>query len=167
MSPIPLERSLDKLSPARRSENMRRIRSRDTEPELTVRRFLHSLGLRYRLHRKDLPGRPDIVLASRHACVFVHGCFWHGCPRCIDGTRRVKSNTRYWTAKILGNRDRDRRHRAALRRAGWIVFTVWECEAKDGRTLARLGRALGKLQPGQSLCERRAELALRGKTADG
>jgi DNA mismatch endonuclease (patch repair protein) len=122
---------MDKISPQARSRNMSRIRSRDTSPELTVRRALHRSGLRFRLHRRDLPGKPDLVFPARRACVFIHGCFWHGCPKCVDGTRRVKSNEAYWGPKIASNRARDARHLAALREAGWTVLVVWECEVKD------------------------------------
>ncbi|MGX7743143.1 very short patch repair endonuclease [Rhodopseudomonas parapalustris] len=117
---------------------MSKIRSQNTSPEMQVRRFLHLHGLRYRLHSKHLPGKPDITFPGRRACVFVHGCFWHGCPRCIDGTRPVKSNTQYWSGKIAGNRARDARHRAALKAEGWAVFTVWECEIQRPGRLQKL-----------------------------
>ncbi|MFL9827877.1 very short patch repair endonuclease [Rhodoplanes sp. SY1] len=134
---------MDKLTPEARSRNMSRIRSRDTSPEIAVRQFLHGRGLRFRLHRGDLPGKPDLVFSGRRACVFVHGCFWHACPDCIDGTRRVKSNTGYWSAKVAGNRERDQRHIAALKEAGWHVFVVWECKVKD---LSYLSHVAAKLQ---------------------
>lgn len=128
---------MDTLTPEARSRNMSRIRSRDTSPELTVRRFLHAHGLRFRLHRRAMPGKPDLVFGGRRACVFVHGCFWHGCPHCVDGLRQVKSNKPYWTNKVTGNRARDERHRAALIGDGWTVFTVWECEiGRTGRLAA-------------------------------
>lgn len=128
---------MDRLTPAARSQNMRRIRSQDTAPEITVRRFLHSQGLRYRLHVRVLPGKPDMVFPRRQLCLFVHGCFWHGCPHCIDGRRQVKSNLPYWSDKVAGNRARDERHRAALESAGWQVLTIWECEIeKPGRLTA-------------------------------
>ena len=133
---------MDRLSPEARSKNMGRIRSRDTAPELAVRSYLHAKGLRFRLHRRDLPGKPDLVFAGRHAVLFVHGCFWHGCPRCVDGTRRVKSNVPYWSAKVEGNRARDKRNIAALRQMGWSVFTVWECEIKHEPRLARLAKRI-------------------------
>lgn len=136
---------MDRLTPEARSKNMSRIRDRDTSPELTVRRFLHQSGLRFRLHRRDLPGKPDLVLAGRRACVFVHGCFWHGCPKCVDGTRRVKSNVPYWSGKIAGNRERDARHAAALKKAGWKVFVIWECGTRSEKTLATLASRLKKL----------------------
>lgn len=133
---------MDKLSPGDRSENMRRIRSRDTGPELDVRRYMHSRGLRFRLHRKDLPGKPDLVFKSRKVCVFVHGCFWHGCPNCIDGTRKVKSNAEYWKAKVDGNRLRDQRNTAKLVEQGWRVFAIWECQTRDVTRLAQLEAAI-------------------------
>lgn len=134
---------MDKLTAEERSRNMSRIRSTNTAPEMLVRRFLHAAGLRFRLHARDLPGKPDIVFRSQRACVFVHGCFWHGCPTCVDGTRKVKSNTEYWSAKVAGNRQRDKRHRRALRIAGWRVFVLWECEV---RKPGRLGRLVAKLK---------------------
>ncbi|MET3973001.1 DNA mismatch endonuclease (patch repair protein) [Bradyrhizobium sp. S3.9.1] len=123
---------------------MARIRSRDTTPELAVRKVMHAHGLRYRLHRRDLPGKPDLVFPGRHAVLFVHGCFWHGCPKCVDGTREVKSNQTYWNPKIAGNRERDARHAATLRSDGWNVFTVWECDARERKLLDRLARKIKK-----------------------
>ena len=122
---------MDKVSPEQRSENMRRIRGRNTAPEIAVRRFLHARGLRYRLHAKKLPGKPDLVFSGRRACVFVHGCFWHGCPNCVDGTREVRSNRPYWKSKIEGNRLRDKRNVANLEADGWTVFVIWECEVRQ------------------------------------
>jgi DNA mismatch endonuclease (patch repair protein) len=135
---------MDNLSPERRSENMRRIRSQDTSPELEVRRFLHRQGLRYRLHQRDLPGKPDLVFPTIGACLFVHGCFWHGCKRCVDGTRRVKSQSRYWTKKISGNRKRDKRNVRALIKSGWSVYVVWECELRRPSRLRAIARQLMK-----------------------
>ena len=122
---------------------MRRVKGRDTGPELTVRRLLWDAGYRYRLHRKDLPGRPDIVLPGRQAVVFVHGCFWHG-HDCARGARRPKANADYWKAKIARNVDRDARVQADLIDIGWRPVTVWECELKDPAALeARLREILG------------------------
>ena len=114
---------------------MRAVKGRDTGPELAVRRMLHARGYRYRLHRKDLPGKPDMTFPSRRKVVFVHGCFWHGhsCPR---GARMPKTNADYWRAKIGRNRERYEAQRAALRDAGWGVLTVWECELRRGDELA-------------------------------
>lgn len=130
----------DTVTPQRRSEIMAAIRSRDTTPELAVRRFLHAAGLRFRVHRKDLPGRPDLVFPSRRLCLLVHGCFWHGCPRCVDGTREVKSNQAFWQGKVAGNKARDVRNQAKLEALGWSVMTLWECELKEpGRLDALAG----------------------------
>ena len=126
---------MDKLSPEARSRNMGRIRSRDTGPEIVVRRFLHGKGLRFRLHRREFPGKPDLVFVAQRVCVFVHGCFWHGCPHCVDGTRRVKSNVSYWSGKVAGNRARDERHRAALEKEGWTVVVIWECQTRQPQRL--------------------------------
>ncbi|QRY70328.1 DNA mismatch endonuclease Vsr [Ensifer sp. PDNC004] len=123
---------MDSLSPEKRSANMARIRARDTKPEWTVRRLLHSLGYRYRLHRRDLPGHPDIVFSSRRKIIFVHGCFWHQHdPKICRAGRLPKSNLGYWEAKLLRNVERDDRNLALLNSQGWDVKTVWECETKD------------------------------------
>ena len=137
---------MDKLSPEARSRNMSRIRSRDTSPELIVRKYLHRQGLRFSLHGTKLPGKPDLVFAGRGALVLVHGCFWHGCPRCVDGTRRVKSNVPYWSEKVRGNRARDERNIGALKEMGWSVFTIWECEVKNKQRLARLAKRIQALR---------------------
>ncbi len=129
---------MDRISAERRSKNMARIRSRDTGPELIVRRFLHSHGLRFRVRGYQLLGKPDVVFPRLRLCVFVHGCFWHGCPTCVDGTRAVKSNSAYWTAKISGNQARDRRVQADLSALGWRVLTIWECETANPAKLAHL-----------------------------
>ncbi len=124
----------DRLSPARRSENMRRIRSRNTEPEMAVRRLLHGLGYRYRLHVKDLPGKPDIVFPSRRCIVMVHGCFWHGHKGCRE-SRMPLSNREYWVEKLERNYARDREHLRSLRRLGWRVMVVWECQTGSSNKL--------------------------------
>lgn len=114
---------------------MSRVGSEDTKPELRVRSLLHRLGYRFRLHRRDLPGTPDIVLPSRSIVVFVHGCFWHG-HRCKIG-KMPKSRTEYWGSKIAANVARDARKRRALYRLGWRSIVIWECEIRDERKLAR------------------------------
>jgi DNA mismatch endonuclease (patch repair protein) len=129
---------VDKVTAALRSENMRRIQSCDTSPELAVRRFIHRAGFRFSLHRRDLPGKPDLVFPSLRACVFVHGCFWHGCDSCIDGTRRVKSHSAYWKTKVAGNRRRDAEHIRTLKQLGWKVYVIWECETKAAGRLKNL-----------------------------
>lgn len=121
---------------------MSQIRGAHTKPELAVRSLLHRMGYRFRLHRRDLPGTPDIVLPGRKAVVFVNGCFWHG--HSCKKDKMPKSNVSYWAAKIEGNRLRDTRKRRALSRAGWRVVVVWECQLKRPERLAdRLRRALG------------------------
>jgi len=121
---------------------MRRVVGAHTGPEMAVRRLLTRMGLRYRLHRKDLPGKPDIVFAGRKAVVFVHGCFWHG-HDCARGARAPKANADYWQAKIGRNRERDSRNEAALTALGWRVITIWECELKAPEKLkARLAASL-------------------------
>ena len=123
----------------KRSAVMRRVKGRDTAPELRVRRLLWSLGARYRLNRRDLPGKPDIVLPGRRLAIFVHGCFWHG-HDCARGARVPKANRDYWTAKIGRNRTRDASVLGALEAAGWRVETVWECELKDAVSLETRAR---------------------------
>lgn len=117
----------DFLSPAERSERMSRIRSKDTQPELLLRKALHRLGLRYRLHGTGLPGKPDLVFPRYKAVVFVHGCFWHHHTGCKIATT-PKSNTPFWLEKFKKNVARDTRVAAELEALGWRVFIVWECE---------------------------------------
>jgi DNA mismatch endonuclease (patch repair protein) len=131
----------DVFTPAQRSAVMRRVKGKDTSPELKVRRLLHRLGARFRLHRKDLPGAPDIVLPGRKLAIFVHGCFWHG-HDCQRGARVPKQNRDYWLGKVARNRARDEESRAALSAAGWRVETVWECELKDTAALEAKMRVL-------------------------
>jgi len=129
---------MDSISRELRAANMAAIRSTHTKPEILVRRFLHRNGLRYRLHAKGLPGRPDIVFPSRRVAVFVHGCFWHGCRKCVDGRRRVKSNASYWVEKVSLNRKRDRRNVRELHKLGWATLTIWECEMGSPSRLVAL-----------------------------
>jgi DNA mismatch endonuclease (patch repair protein) len=116
---------MDKLTPAARSGLMSRIRSKDTKPEMVVRRLVHRLGYRYVLHDKRLPGSPDLVFPSRRKVIFVHGCFWHG-HSCGRGFK-PKTNEAFWSKKIVGNKARDAKRLRELRRQGWGVLTVWEC----------------------------------------
>jgi DNA mismatch endonuclease (patch repair protein) len=133
----------DNLTPVQRRACMQAVKGRDTTPERIVRSILHRLGCRFALHRADLPGKPDIVMPSRRAVVFVHGCFWHG-HGCARGRRRPVTNAPYWRAKIQRNRNRDRRTIAGLGRAGWRVLIVWECETRKPVELGqRLVRFLG------------------------
>jgi DNA mismatch endonuclease Vsr len=125
-----------------RSENMRAIHNRDTLPEMAVRSIVHRLGYRFRLHRKDLPGRPDLVFPSRHKVIFVHGCFWHAhaCKRGLV----PNSNRDFWLPKLRGNKVRDRRNLKALADLGWDALVIWQCELKDTSAVRlRVKRFLG------------------------
>ena len=129
-----------------RSENMRRIRSKDTAPELVVRRLVRVLGFGYRLNRKDIPGTPDLAFYGRRKVVFVHGCFWHQHPGCREG-RAPKSNVAYWLSKLELNRVRDETAMERLIEADWSVLIVWECETRNPEKLAkRLGRFLSHVK---------------------
>lgn len=134
---------MDRLSPERRSENMRRIRCKDTSPEMTVRRLVHGMGYRYRLHVQTLPGRPDLVFPRLRRIIQVHGCFWHqhrSCPQAHIPKTRVG----YWRPKLTKNKRRDRKHEAKLRQTGWGVLTIWECEVKEPiRVAKRISTFLG------------------------
>ena len=132
---------MDSLTTAQRSERMRRVRSEDTKPEMLIRRLLHRLGYRYRLHCGDLPGKPDLVFPGRSKIIFVHGCFWHG-HRCRSGLNKPASNLAYWMPKLLRNKARDRKNKGLLKRLGWDVLVVWECQL--GRE--SLARDLAALQ---------------------
>lgn len=120
----------DRISAAQRSENMRRIKGTGTTPEMVVRRLVHSMGYRYRLHRKNLPGKPDLVFGPRRKVIFVHGCFWHQHSGCRAG-RLPASNTSYWHPKFERNVRRDVQARSDLERDGWSVLVIWDCETKD------------------------------------
>jgi len=131
----------DTRTPAQRRHIMQSVKQADTGPEMIVRRLLHGMGYRYRLHRKDLPGRPDIVFGGRRKVVFVHGCFWHG--HGCDKGQLPKSRLDYWAPKIEANMARDQKARRALEDDRWRVLEVWQCEIGDTRTLAdRLVRFL-------------------------
>jgi DNA mismatch endonuclease (patch repair protein) len=126
----------DIVSRAKRSEMMSRIRGKDTGPELRVRSLLHRMGYRFRLHRRDLPGRPDVVLPRHHVAVFVHGCFWHqhrGCKLAYT----PKTRTRFWREKFEENVQRDRKAQRELGKMGWKVVVIWECETRSERGLGR------------------------------
>lgn len=126
----------DVYSSEKRSWVMSRIRGKSTSPEVKVRSLTHRLGYRFRLHGKELPGKPDLVFHSRKKVIFVHGCFWHGhdCPR---GSRHPKSNAEYWHAKIRSNVERDARIQGELSSLGWNVMVVWECQLRDLDEVAR------------------------------
>lgn len=133
----------DTLNPEQRRATMQAVRSKNTRPEWAVRRLLHGLGYRYRLHVRELPGRPDLVFPIRRKIVFVHGCFWHG-HDCRRGTREPKTNRDYWSAKLRRNKARDASSRAALIANGWDVIIIWECETLDLSALGfRLRQFLG------------------------
>lgn len=134
---------MDKLTPERRSANMRRIRSRDTAPEMIVRRLVHRMGYRFRLHVATLPGKPDIVLPRLKRIVEVRGCFWHQHPTCID-SHIPKSRPSYWRPKLRRNQQRDEENGRQLRKLGWTVLVIWECDVRNWKKLSsRLKRFLG------------------------
>lgn len=126
----------DVFEPEKRSAIMRAVRSANTSPEIMVRRVLHAMGFRFRLHRKDLPGQPDIVLPRYRTVVLVHGCFWHQHPGCQRATR-PQSNVEFWDTKLEKNAARDAEKTRALEAAGWRVLVVWQCQTKDRALLAR------------------------------
>jgi DNA mismatch endonuclease (patch repair protein) len=125
---------MDTLTAAERSAIMGRVRSKNTRPEIAVRRVLHAMGYRFRLHRSDLPGKPDMVLPRRRVAVFVHGCFWHRHAGCAL-TRTPKSRVAFWTRKFDGNMRRDRAAKRALRCDGWRVLVIWECHVGNAARL--------------------------------
>jgi len=137
-----MDKAMDRMTVSQRSENMRRIRGKNTAPEMAVRRLVYSMGYRYRLHGRSLPGSPDLVFKRLQKAILVHGCFWHwhrGCPvGHIPGSR-----PEYWISKFERNRRRDRETYRKLKRLGWEVLVIWECETKDLEMLAeRLNRFL-------------------------
>jgi len=128
---------MDKLTPRRRSDNMRQIRSKDTSPELAVRRLIFAMGFRYRLHSKDLPGKPDLVFRGKRKVIFVHGCFWHCHQACREG-RIPATRQDYWRDKLAKNTARDSEHQRKLVGMGWSCLIVWECELRDMQKLASI-----------------------------
>jgi DNA mismatch endonuclease (patch repair protein) len=144
---------VDTLTVAERSERMARIRSKNTKPEMIVRRVLHQLGYRFRLHRTDLPGAPDLVFPARRKVLLVHGCFWHAHDDC-SVANMPKSRRAYWSAKFRRNKQRDVANVALLKQQGWEVFTVWECETKNRKSL--IGRLAQCLGPPRVRLERRS-----------
>jgi DNA mismatch endonuclease (patch repair protein) len=136
---------MDRISREQRSANMRQIRSKDTHPELALRSLIHRLGYRFRLHRKDLPGRPDLVFPGRRKVIFAHGCFWHQHSECGEG-RIPGSRLDYWAPKLRRNQIRDAANQALLEKQGWRVLVIWECELKKFKSLTtKLKRFLGGL----------------------
>ena len=134
-----------------RSRIMRSVKNKKTAPEMIVRRLAHSLGYRYRLHRPDLPGKPDLVFGPRRKLIFVHGCFWHG-HTCKRGDRQPKNNAHYWRNKILRNRERDKSTIGELRARGWEILVVWECETKQEILKQRIDSFLRSMNQMESLC---------------
>lgn len=129
-----MKEQVDRLTPERRSWLMSRVASKNTAAEIRVRRVAHACGLRFRLHRRDLPGTPDLIFPGRRIAVFVHGCFWHRHADCRKSTN-PRSHTEYWTKKFDVNVARDREAVAALEACGWNVHVIWECETKDPKIL--------------------------------
>ena len=129
---------------------MSRIGGKDTKPEKMVRSLLHQMGFRFRLHRRDLPGTPDIVMKRHKMVVFVHGCFWHCHEGCSD-SGIPKTNTDFWTAKLKGNVERDKKNEKTLEKLGWRVLKIWECETKDLETLA--DKLIRELSPRKTICD--------------
>ncbi len=134
--------NMDTLTPVERGKRMSLIRSKNTKPEMRVRKLVHAMGYRYRLHGKDLPGKPDMVFKSRRKVIFVHGCFWHRHPDPNCKLARLpKSRKEFWGPKLSGNRERDERANQALQQAGWDVLVVWECESANLEQLENTLRA--------------------------
>lgn len=129
----------DVLTPEQRAYNMSRIRGKNTSPEMFVRRLVHRLGYRYRLHSSKLPGKPDLVFASRQKVIFVHGCYWH-IHDCAYGRVKPKTNAEFWETKRRSNVERDARNLARLEAEGWQTLVVWECEVRDAARVERLVR---------------------------
>lgn len=127
---------MDNIAQPERSEIMSRIRSKDTRPELLVRRLVFAEGYRYRLHDRKLPGCPDLVFRNRAKLIFVHGCFWHRHEKCALA-RMPKSRLDFWEPKLTANKERDERNRKLLAKEGWKVLTIWECELRDTKRLTR------------------------------
>jgi len=139
----------EKLSKSARSVLMGRVRSRNTSPEIRVRRLLHALGYRFRLHRADLPGSPDVVLPKYKLCIFVHGCFWHrhsGCKRASNPAM----NRKFWAVKFQQNRKRDAKAQRELLSVGWTPYVIWECETRNSEKLARQLERVTRRRKGHS-----------------
>jgi DNA mismatch endonuclease (patch repair protein) len=136
---------MDTLTPEERSERMGRVRGKDTKPEMAVRRLVHGMGYRYRLHRRDLPGSPDLVFISRRRVIFVHGCFWHRHPACRLA-RIPKTRQEFWVPKLEGNRRRDLQNQGILETLGWNYLVVWECQLRDTAQLQETIRGFLRLE---------------------
>lgn len=125
---------MDTFTPEKRSSIMRRVRSKNTKPEIKVRTLLHALGFRFRLHRRELPGNPDIIMPKYSTVIFVHGCFWHRHKRCHEASTPA-TNQDYWIPKFKRTVERDKKNQKELKRLGWNVIVLWECETKDMKRL--------------------------------
>ena len=134
---------MDVFTKKKRSSVMAKIKAKDTKPEILVRKLLHRMGYRFRLHNKHLPGKPDVCLEKYNTVIFIHGCFWHNHKKCNDG-KIPKSNVGYWQPKIQGNIARDKRNNLALKRMGWKIITIWECSLNDLSSIKKLLK--GKLK---------------------
>ena len=139
----------DMFSPEKRSEIMAKVHNANTTPEIRVRKLLHNMGYRFRLHRRDLPGNPDIILPKYKTVVFVHGCFWHGCPKCRHAKIRPVTNAEYWEKKLDRTKERDKNNVLALEQLGWRVIVIWECETKRN-SLEKLEKRIRALLLGES-----------------
>lgn len=135
----------DVHEPETRSYNMSQIQAKDTKPEMMVRKFLHANGFRYRLHVKDLPGKPDLVLPKYNSVIFVHGCFWHAHEDC-EYFRLPKTRTEWWKEKLYGNKERDEKNIEKLKKEGWNVIVIWECELKSDNQEKKLKGLVQKLE---------------------
>lgn len=136
---------VDVHTPEVRSYNMSMIRGKNTKPEIIVRKFLHSKGFRFRLHKKELPGKPDIVLPKYKTVIFIHGCFWHGHKNCKYFVI-PKTRTKWWQSKIEGNKANDKKNNIKLREAGWMIITLWECQLRTKKILRTLSRLETKVK---------------------
>jgi DNA mismatch endonuclease (patch repair protein) len=141
----------DVFTKKKRSDVMSKIRAKNTKPELLVRKFLFSKGLRYRLHQSSLPGKPDIILKKYHAVIFVNGCFWHGHSNCNKSTLPT-SNAAFWRKKIQSNMERDKNTKHSLKKLGWTIFIIWECDIKNkegfSKAMNGLLKKLSNIIPG-------------------
>ena len=136
----------DVHEPETRSYNMSQVKSKDTKPEMIVRKFLHSNGFRYRLHVKDLPGKPDLVLPKYNSVIFVHGCFWHAHKGC-NYFKLPKTNIDFWKEKLFGNKERDEKHTKELTISGWNVIVVWGCDLASKKRKSRLKNLINEIKP--------------------
>jgi DNA mismatch endonuclease, patch repair protein len=162
----------DRISKDQRSANMRAVRTRHTEPEMCVRRIARQLGYRFRLHWRNLPGKPDLTFTQQQKVIYVHGCFWHQHQGCRRGSA-PQSNVAFWRPKLARNKSRDAEQLAAVKRRGWRALVVWECQTKDeGRLAARLNRFLGDASQKKSIKDRKRPgpeqdvLKINGKRKD-